>query len=1426
MALFSPLDEEEDGDLFSPLPKKKRRPLGEDIRLAGGMPTESAPRLAKDPGYGHMLGAAMVDAIGQPVAGLLERVGIAPEGTRQSLREMYEEDRDAFLENDPGATRASFGIGSEIGSSMIPLTPGGAAGRASVGLGRRLAPELAERSPRLLQGLAGATAGAAEGMGMGWASTAGMEGQDQLSGIALGGLLGGGAGALGGLSARRPEAAPPSRPRIDPDIAALQSAALGMDPELAVKRIEKRDANGELLGELLYTEHEGGIRIENVTSNQKGMGRALVQEAVAEAGPIVDHTIQTPEGQGFFGRMRETDPGLFADTGTDPIRKYMDSSVPPTPTAKEWLDDLGNRFYEEMVNKEQPIERLSPDLSLAVQRARGAEQLAKSPLFEGTFIHDPTTHETRMTGEALNEIVGGYSREDLDLLENFLAADQQIGLFERNERLKAAYAEEVAQRQAEQGAVRTGRQVARDTEAQYRRLRAEELRLARAEARAVGAHRVRAAAARQANRRSLDAMEAAGLAREDFERARAWQDVAASTAKRMTRQELRQAAREPVAGQVEGLTTGPGGRFAQSPGAVSDAVEAGRDFGRSAQRYGAATARESLATREAGTLEPIVERGQRETVLLGSEAQTMGRESRAAFDAVVRANRAQRDLERQNARRPRIRKPRLFDSSDPEMFAAATRDAEAQLGVIRARIGEEGLARVAETARRVRAWAWRANIEPLRAVGFFSDAELAHLAGVTPEQIAQMVPEQLAIAAADNMRYAPFMRVAKEKLDEADPTILAGSTRSDPIRKRTSGLSTAEGKKIVPPMESFVGQAQATQQWIARQQIRNAIADLADSDPAIHPEIRPANQRGGGPMVRRDRFVAYRNGEPVEYTAPPDVMRALETLTPRQTSLLWSAVTLPAKVLRTAATTTLEFIARNPMRDQWTAAVNSRYGYVPLWDMAKGWIAMGSSDGRLAEAYRRYLSSGAGMSNFVSLDRPHLQRTLADVARADSPLGKAQQFMVDWKKSRSLLYPLQAMSEVMESSSRVGEFMLAEQGGRKWNMWGEDRALAGQRASTAEAAAAARSVTLDFGRSGSAGQKLNSLIAFFNAEVQDADKLVRNLRQRPVATATKAFAYVGLPALANYYVNKDDPDYQARPQWEKMVFLHVHKREDGSYIKVPRPLGVINLLFGYGLQEALEAISGEDPDAVANLGHAITEQSPAHYFRHLADWAPTALRPGIELTTGEAGYDYFRDSPIVPRDEQELLPGAQGVGRLPPAANAIGGAMGVSPYKVRHAARGYLAGYGDYALQGLSAAGVGDPSIAAPPLPTTAADVPLVKAFVTRTIGFDSEPIADFYRRADEAAKAAETLKDLREQGRADAYARVLGENPMAMRIDDINNFRKRLGELRKEHNRVRLDPRISPEDRADTLLRLGQMATVDAATFNEELQQWLQQQP
>ena len=220
------------------------------------------------------------------------------------------------------------------------------------------------------------------------------------------------------------------------------------------------------------------------------------------------------------------------------------------------------------------------------------------------------------------------------------------------------------------------------------------------------------------------------------------------------------------------------------------------------------------------------------------------------------------------------------------------------------------------------------------------------------------------------------------------------------------------------------------------------------------------------------------------------------------------------------------------------------------------------------------------------MDRKALVNSLKDMVASPMKL-----------RARHPIETARMLSELLEASTRLGEYGKARARGK----------------SAEEAALDSREVTLDFARIGSLTGSVNKISAFWNAQVQGADKFVRAHMENSKGTVAKATKAITLPSLMLYALNKDDPEYQDLPRWQKDFFWMVPTKgtalhEKTSFIPIPKPF-LWGLVYGTSLERAAEWINEKDPKAFDGYLNSIGQASPFPTRRPRRPTSPTSCGP-------------------------------------------------------------------------------------------------------------------------------------------------------------------------------------------------------------------------
>lgn len=683
------------------------------------------------------------------------------------------------------------------------------------------------------------------------------------------------------------------------------------------------------------------------------------------------------------------------------------------------------------------------------------------------------------------------------------------------------------------------------------------------------------------------------------------------------------------------------------------------------------------------------------------------------------------------------------------------------INALKQKHGTQGFEQLSKTAQGVREWSRKALLDPLIEVGAISK-------------------EQYDTIAKSNKFYVPFQRVIEELETHGFVPKKANifSPKSVPVKKLKGST-----RDIIDPFESMITNAYKITDFVERARVgksitnlRNISPELAEMIKPIKPKIVPVAKQGEELIFRpsfftpdKNTMMVFENGKRKFYQVPEDVFKAVSGMMESDVGAIMKVLAFPARTLRAGATLTPEFMGRNPFRDQFTAFVFSKYGYVPGVDLVKGiFNTVGKTD-----LHGRWLAGGGAHSMLVSLDRVTSQATLAKVLGAKDIKGMV----------KNPLEALRILSEFGEKGTRVGAFGRAVQKG----------------VSDLEAAFESRDITLDFARRGSQTRAVNMLVAFWNAQVQGLNKLVRAFRERPMQTTFKAASGITLPSVLLYLNNRNDPRYQELPQWQKDLFWIIPVGDEGPIIRIPKPFE-IGVIFGTVPEHILTWIDKNDPEALKSMAKTLMEASAPGYI-------PTGLQPIIENI---ANYSFFRQRPIVSEGKQVLPKELQAGRYTTETAKEIGKLIKQSPAKIENLFVGYTGGLGKYALDAsdklLKILGVVSP----PSEPAkTLADRPFIRAFVAREpIGSGSESVNKFYKLYDEANATKAAVKGLAEEGKEQEAINYLRSHPAGFYTKGLNRVARSFSDLRKKRDTVLDSRELNPEQKKRAIDALDKIMT------------------
>lgn len=430
-------------------------------------------------------------------------------------------------------------------------------------------------------------------------------------------------------------------------------------------------------------------------------------------------------------------------------------------------------------------------------------------------------------------------------------------------------------------------------------------------------------------------------------------------------------------------------------------------------------------------------------------------------------------------------------------------------------------------------------------------------------------------------------------------------------------------------------------------------------------------------------FTVLVNGKKKAYQTTQELYSPIVGYNLPAAGLCINAARMAAHMLRTGATMSPSFIVRNFLRDTVFASISSKNGFIPFVDSIRGAIALWNDPAMRAEF------EAAGVTEFNFYGSQNARIKSIDAMAGEKPVGM-------WQMAKWVFTHMEAASDFVESSTRMGEFMKAKEKGL----------------SMEEAARAAREVTLDFSRSGVIGEQINRYVPFFNACLQGGDKMARLFREDFVGTSLKVFKYIMLPSLLIMAMNWNKDWYKDLDPDIKNNYWCL-----GRNIRIPKPQEA-GVLFGSGIEALFQQAAGKDKEAVENCLKAFLSNM-------IPGIVPTLFLPILEW---QANYSYFKGRQIVGSKYQRLPDELQYNDYTSELSKGIGSALKVSPMKIDNLVRGYTGTMGGFLWSIL-----GEPFAKAQNLPKKrTGELPFIRDFNVTDANL-SRPMNEFYGILDKA---------------------------------------------------------------------------------------------
>lgn len=510
-----------------------------------------------------------------------------------------------------------------------------------------------------------------------------------------------------------------------------------------------------------------------------------------------------------------------------------------------------------------------------------------------------------------------------------------------------------------------------------------------------------------------------------------------------------------------------------------------------------------------------------------------------------------------------------------------------------------------------------------------------------------------------------------------------------------------------------------------------------------------------------------RNGTKDFYeVADPVLYRALSALDRPDPAWLTRWLAVPKRIGQATITLTPDFMVANIARDTLMGAVMSRAGFRPVVDSLQGMRMRITND----PTYKEFIANGGGLSSYLleeSRLRHHLERFYTQ---------KGIDYRTVLDAPDKLLYGIETIADAFEMSTRLGEYKRAIDRGEN----------------PRHAAYLGREVSTDFAMRGDSKALgfLYDTVMFLRPAVVSMDRLTRGVAHDPnrTAIATKA-GVLGLSSMALYLLNRDNPDYQDLPDWDRDNHWHFFvPTPDGETVHLRYPkIWEIGAMASIA-ERSVEKVMQSDPKGLGKDFGRIIGQTFG------LNWMPQIIAP---LAEQAANRNSFTKAPIETPGMENLQPFLRAKPNTSETMKAAGmatrdlpEAAQINPVRAEALLRGY---FNTWALYGLT---IADEVFHGEKLPERRADqLPVVRRFYEQKPAIHTRHETLFYDLLGEASRLQGTLRALDKMGRPD-IADEKEQDPLATKAKQMERAAKHVHAIDEEMRAVRGSPLSREEKR------------------------------
>jgi hypothetical protein len=610
-----------------------------------------------------------------------------------------------------------------------------------------------------------------------------------------------------------------------------------------------------------------------------------------------------------------------------------------------------------------------------------------------------------------------------------------------------------------------------------------------------------------------------------------------------------------------------------------------------------------------------------------------------------------------------------------------------------------------------------------------------------------------------NKNYVTF---ARELVGQDGKVVAAEGSSVNPFKK-------IEGSKlkVFPPLEQMVKNTNTIVNAAEKNQVKLNFIDMVTKskakDPATFEFMNKVNPKTTN-VPKEELLTFRRDGKLETWNVGKDLVDAFKTLDQQGSNMLMNYLGAPARTLRAGAILIPDFAVPNFFRDTIQASFLNKVGFVPIQDSIIGAfnIITKGNNKKAMEMYKKYVKSGGMQSTLLAVDRPNIFDGKVYDILAKGPVRNAD---------RGMLAPLKALTRLSEEMTR---FRIFEKTYKKAIEKGLTEKQALERGGFE-----ARNL-LDYAKRGSLGQNINRLVPFWNARVQGLTRLYEAFRDQPGRTSAMIGAYVVIPTLGFYMLNKDDPDYKEQPDWIKQNYYYF-KIGDKPY-RFPKPFEVGTLVSSV-IEKTLDWVRTNEPQEFARFAKDFFINNAKGFYP-----IPTSVRPFIE---NYANWSFFRDAPLVPKSLDKNLPNkfyyteytSETFKLISKLLNGLVGDdsfLATNPIHAENVFRSWTGGLGRYVIDTLDFALIKGKIIDDPIKPTdTLSKIPVIRAFDVRDVpGYSAQSIVKFFEEYGKVEKILNGMDFAKKAGDFEEYQKL----KQTLNVDEVKllEYRESIRKLDK----------------------------------------------